>query len=118
MAFERFEEMKHRSGKIGKAIITVSKVGVLNFNVGAMRQFDLYGYTHAIMFYDRDSNSVGIMLTKKADEKGAYKLIKRKTGGYGISAKKFLNFYGIDYTETKSCPLRYHEKLKMFVFQI
>jgi len=119
MGFQRFEGTKYRSGQIGETMVSIWKIGQISFNTDAMRKFNLVGaFTHAVLFFDDDTRSVGIMFTNDADEVGALKLIKRKTGGYAMSAKKFLNFHGIDYSESKTYPVEYDQNEKMYIFKV
>ena len=118
MGFKRFAGTKFRTGKIGDPMISVWAIGQISLNTDAMRKFELYDFTHGVLFFDEDSRSVGVMLTNDPEEVGALKLIKRKTGGHAISAKKFLNFHDIDYSESKSYPLEYDSESDLYVFKI
>lgn len=118
MGFKRFSGTKYRSGQIGEAMISVWKIGQISFNTDAMRQFNLYDFTHAVLFFNEDTRSVGIMLTNDPKEVGVLKLIKRDTGGYAMSAKKFLNFHDIDYSELKTYPLEYDREANLYVFNL
>jgi hypothetical protein len=118
MGFKRFEGTKYRTGRIGEAMISVWAIGQISFNTDAMRKFELYDFTYGVLFFDEDSRSVGILLTNEPDEKGALKLIKRKTGGHAMSAKKFLAFHEIDYSESKTYPLEYDREANLYVFKI
>ena len=118
MGFQRFEGVKYRTGKIGAPMISIWKIGQISFNTDAKRRFKLDDFTHAVLFFDSDTRAIGIMLTNDPDEVGALKLIIPKTGGRGISAKKFLNFHDIDYSESKSYPVEYDENEKMYIFQL
>jgi len=118
MVLKRFTEKKYRSGKIGEPMVSVLKSGQISFNTPAMRQFELYDFDYAVLFFDKDTRTVGIMLTNDDGEDGAYKLIKRETGGYAVSAKKFLNFHDINYLKSKTYPVEYDENEKMYIFQL
>ena len=83
-----------------------------------MRQFNLFDFDYAVLFFDEDTGTVGIMLTHDDGEDGAYKLIKSKAGGYAVSVKKFLNFNDINFSKSKAYPVEYDENEKMYVFQI
>ena len=118
MAFKRFTEKKYRSGKIGEPMMSVLKSAQMSFNTPAMRQFELFDFDYAVLYFDEDTRTVGIMLTNDDGEDGVYKLIKRETGGYGISARKFLNFHEIDFSESRSYPLEFDEETNLYVFKI
>jgi len=118
MAFERFTAKSYRTGKIGEPMISIYKNGQITFSVDAMRHFEIKDFDFAVLFYDADSKSIGIMLTDNGEEVGAYKLIKRKSQGYGISAKKFLNFHDIDFSSARSYPLKYNEDDGLYIFEV
>ena len=118
MGLKRFTEKKYRSGKIGEPMVSVLKSGQISFNTPAMRQFNLFEFDYAVLFFDKDMRTVGIMLTNDDGEDGAYNLIKPKAGGYAVSAKKFLNFNDIIYSKSKIYPVEYDENEKMYIFQI
>lgn len=116
--FKRFTEKKHRSGKIGDPTVSIHKSMQIWFNAHAMRRFELYDFDYAVLFFDEETKTVGIMLTKDDEEEGVYKLIKPKSGGYGLSVRRFLNFHEIDCSELKSYPLEYDEESNLYFFKI
>jgi len=118
MALKRFVATNFRSGRIGDPTVSILKSGQIFFNTAAMRQFGLFDYNCAVLFFDEAEKVVGIMLTNDPDEDGAYNLIKRETGGFGISAKKFLNFHEINYSKTKNYPIEYDENEGMYLFKV
>ncbi len=89
MAFKRFTDIKFRLGKSGKPMVSIWKQGQISFNTAAMLIYKLKDYDLAVLFYDEDARSIGIMLTNDEKEDGAIKLIKRKSGGFSVSGKSF-----------------------------
>jgi hypothetical protein len=118
MGFQRFEGTKYRTGRIGEPMISIWTIGQISFNIDAKRRFNLDDFTHAVLFFDQDTRSIGILLTNDPNEIGALKLIIPKTGGRAISAKKFLNFHEIDYSVSKTYPLEYDREANLYVFKI
>lgn len=63
-----------------------------------------------VLYFDRNVNVIGMRPTQDSEEEGAIKLVKRQAPGKGgqpsisasVSARAFLEFYGIDRSKTQS----------------
>lgn len=73
-------------------------------------------YKYGVLFYDKELQRVGIKLTKEREE-GSCSLIVRKNHG-SVSAKAFLNYYGIDYSETTPYDAHWDDQEKLIVFDL
>ena len=95
MSFERFT----RVGRGYKPKVSITRSGLLGFNQGAVKHFELDKYDWAILYYDKDGGRIGIELTNDENEEGVCKLRKR-TSGADVSARSFFEFYRISYDKT------------------
>lgn len=114
MPFERFTKTRSR-GHTPKA--SIWSRGQIGFNQWAVEKFDIREFRYGILFYDRESNKVGVRFTKEQEE-GAIGITVRKTGGASISATAFLNFYGIDYSKTRRYDINYDQHNDLYVIQL
>ena len=92
MSFERFTQV----GRGYKSKVSITRSGLLGFNQGAVKHFELDKYDWAILYYDKDGGRIGIELTNDADEDGVCKLRKRASGA-DVSARSFFEYYRINY---------------------
>ena len=95
MSFEKFT----RVGRGYKPKVSITRSGLLGFNQGAVKHFELDKYDWAILYYDKDGGRIGIELTNDENEEGVCKLRKR-TSGADVSARSFFEFYRISYDKT------------------
>jgi hypothetical protein len=114
MPFERFTQ----TGQRFKPKISIwSKGGQMGLNQGAIVKYNLDNYRYAILFFDREIKRIGIKFTNEENEEGVINFKTRKTGGV-IPAKSFLDFFGIDYSETRKYDLIFDEKSKLYIVDL
>ena len=95
MSFEKFTQV----GRGYKPKMSITRSGLIGFNQGAVKHFELDKYDWAILYYDKDGGRIGIELTNDANEEGVCKLRKRASGA-DVSARSFFDYYGINYDKT------------------
>jgi hypothetical protein len=115
MAFERYTKTNLR---LGEPKISIWSRGQIGFNSTAIVKYKLKDFDYAVLFFDKDTKTIGVKLTNDKREPGAMKLVKRKSGGFSFSAQGFLKYYNIDYGETKKYDLTYDESEKLYIFQL
>ena len=113
MAFEKFTE-KARSFRPKISIRSNSTIGL---NAPAVTKFKLTDVKCVTLFYDRDGGKIGIRPASNPDEEGAHPLNLSKTGAW-ISARRFLDFFGLSTTETKRYDAGWDESEKMIVVKL
>lgn len=98
MPFEQFtvDTKKHR---FKSPTITIRINGQIGFNVGAMRKFNINKYKFVILFFNKDTQQIGIKLSNK-QEKGVSKLFIRESN-IVASVKAFLDYHSIQYGKAK-----------------
>lgn len=98
MGFVRFTSTRAR---LGDPQVSIWSRGQIGFNQGAIQEFDINNYQYVVIFYDTETQRVGFQLTNDKNEKGALKLIFRKSKGVplgiSISAIPFLKINKINY---------------------
>ncbi len=97
MAFERFENMQGSR----RAKITLRENGQIGFSGGAIKRFNLAESEFCELYYDVDAQKIGLRFVNKEEEGITGKLIKRNQNFY-ISARPFLDEYGISYSPARS----------------
>jgi hypothetical protein len=110
MAFEKFTAV----GKSFAPKLSIRSNGQIGFNFGAIEKYGLSKYPYAVLFYDKDTNKIGVKITKNKDEEGACKLSVRN-GNASIGAKSFLDYYSIPYSKTARFETVWDEKEEMII---
>lgn len=113
MPFERFTKV----GRGYKPKVSIWSKGQIGFNQGAVLRLNLKKYKFAILFYDQESRRVGLRFTNDINEDGAVKLHVRKTGAV-ISARSFLDYYGIDYSKKQKYDVDYDKENNLYVISL
>ncbi len=110
MSFEFFTD----DGRSFAPRASIRKNGQIGFNQGAVKRFNIEDGEFVLIGFDREKKAIGVKRIEVA-EKGAKKVMVRENNA-GISAKGFLDFFGISYAKKKSYDL--HEEGGILVFTI
>lgn len=115
MGFIQFE------GKIGRGssvlpMLTVGRSGILGMNKAATQRYGLQQYKYAGLYYDPENKMIGVKPTN--DEAEANCTMRDRQSGMDVSAKAFLERFGIDYSTTRRYELLREEQSGMLVAQI
>jgi len=114
MPFERFTAV----GRAYTPVVSITKGGMISFNKGAVQRFGLHGYCYAILFFDKESQTVGVMPTDDEEEDGICRLRHRQSGA-DISAKSFLEYFAVAYASgAKKYDAEWDEERAMVVFVV
>ncbi len=81
--------------------ISIRATGHIGFSAGAVNKFKLKDYKHCELYYDDEEKLIGFRLTNDFIKGSTTKVVVRDIDCF-ISAKRFLDYYGIDYSPTKS----------------
>jgi hypothetical protein len=111
MAYVKFTKIGSRIGVPKASIWTRGQIG---FNQGAVAEYKLESYTHAVLYYDEEAKKVGFELTDDPKAEGAIKLIVRKNAGISMSARSFLKTFKIDFSETRQYNLSYDKVANLY----
>ncbi len=114
MALEKFTE----SARSYRPKVSIRSNGTFGFSHGAVSKWKLDRYSHVVLYYDRDEKIVGIRPTK-TDEDGAHKLnLSRSKKGAWVSARRFLDYFGISTQLTERYDAEWDEEEKMIRVKI
>lgn len=114
MPFEKFINVRSR---IDTPKVSIWSRGQIGFNIGASNEYSL-DFNFAILYYDKVDKKIGIELTNDPTAEGAVKVTKRENAGISFSARAFLKYYKIDFSETRKYNLRYDEDNNMFIIDL
>lgn len=99
--FERFT----KPGQTFDPKVSIRKRGQIGFNQGLINLFSLDKYDYVVLFISKDRDQIAFKFTQDPKEEGAIRIAKRKSN-YFIAAKNFLDYYQVDYSDTKSFPAK------------
>ncbi len=113
MGFERFT----KTGRSYVPKISIWSRGQVGFSVGAVNRFKLEEFDYVVFLFDPDNKKIGFLFTNDEKEEGAIKLNKRNTG-IMVGAKSFLDYYDIDYSETKQYTLKFDKENEFYTINL
>ena len=70
--------------------------GQIGFTQGAVKRYRLDKKKYVVLYFDSDEQKIGVQLTNDSEAEGAISIVNRGKSCF-ISAKSFLEFYGIRY---------------------
>ena len=79
---------------------SMTKDGHISFTKGAKRRFDMGRFSFCALYYDHATRRVGVELTNDESTQGVRRM-RFKDGGVQVSAKNFIDYYGIGSKETR-----------------
>jgi hypothetical protein len=99
MSFEFFAE----DGRSFAPRASIRGNGQIGFNQGAVKRFGITDGQMVLLGYDKEEKAIAIKRITET-QNGAKKVTVRENNAW-ISAKGFLDFFGIDYKEGKTYDL-------------
>jgi hypothetical protein len=113
MAFQKFTE-RARSFRPKISVRSNSTIGL---NAPAVIKFKLKSVKCVTLFYDPEERKIGLMPTSNPEEEGSHPLNLSKTGAW-VSARRFLDYFGLSTGETKRYDAGWDEVNKMIVAKL
>ena len=113
MAFEKYV----KSTRIYRPYASIWSRGQIGLNQGAVERFKMKDYKFAVLFFDKDTERIGIKLTNNENEEGATTAIKGNTGII-ISAASFLEHYNIDHKTLRKYPIDFDQKEELYIIDL
>ena len=110
MAFERYV----RDGRMYKPMVSIWARGQIGFNRGAIERYKIQDYRFAVLFFDRETQRIGIQLTNDEHGEGVTAVIKGKSCVI-ISAASFLNNYNIEHEITRRYAVEFDTGSAMYI---
>jgi len=113
VAFERFT----KTGRAFVPKVSIWSRGQIGFSVGAVNRYKIDKYKYVVFLYDADNKRVGFEFTNDEKAAGIARLNHRKTG-ITVGAKSFLDYYAIDYKETRQYALERDRESSLYVIDL
>lgn len=113
MAFVKFVE----TGRSFAPKASISTYGILNFNEGARKRFNIKEYSHCIFYYDSDTRRIGIELVNDETLEGA-RTIRHRATGSDVSAKAFIEYFKLHRDATMVYEITKDEKKGMLILDM
>jgi len=104
---------------VGTPAISLTKLGRLAFNTTASVQLKENKAEKVLLLWDKEAKRIGVqVITAKEDER-AYKIHWSPRGdGCGFTASTALKQIGVDTSETRSMPVKWDERERMFIIDV
>lgn len=113
MAYEIFTRKVPR---IGTPMMSFSKIGTITFNQSAARILQKEAVEYILLLWDQSENKVAIKSTSNKKDQRAYRIrYASKGNGAGFSAKTFLDYIAVDYSERKAIQIEINTNSEMLV---
>lgn len=94
MPWEKFEV----KAKSGAPTITISRTGRISFSEAGRRAYRLDRFPWVELLFDREQPAIGFRLNSDREDDRTRVRLKFGETGASLSAKVFLDYYGVDYT--------------------
>jgi len=104
----QFEKFIQTSASFDAKATIRQKTGQIGFSAGAVNRFEIGKFSHAVLYFDRESRVIGIKLVE-AEEEGAIPINSRPSNTY-LTAKNFLDKYAVDYSKSHRHELEVDEE--------
>lgn len=105
-----------KEGKGFSPKASIRKPGQIGLNQGSVERYKFINGEYVLLGYDREKKMVAIRRLNEA-EKGAKKVNVKVNNG-AISAKSFLDYFGIPYDKKGSFELKEDKEKNLLVFYI
>jgi|SRR6185503_1808919 len=112
MAFERY--VKNRRQR--RPTASLWQRGQIGLNQGAVHQFRLGDYTRVVLFFERETQRIGLQFTK--DDVPESVTLTHGTTGVCFAARQFLHCYGIAYRETRRYPIAFDDTSGLYIIDL
>lgn len=97
----------------GDPMVTFSKLGRISLNKKATSFLEEDKDLHVVLLWDKDSRKVGIKVAQQKDKHTYMIVYGQKGNGAGFNAKTFLDYIGVDYTQSKQHPAHWNPAEKI-----
>lgn len=113
MAYEVFTRKVHR---VGTPTISFARNGQIRFNQPAASVLQKDAVENVLLLWDPDAKKVAIKSISNKKDTRAYRIrYSSNNNGAGFSAKTFLDYVGIDYSERRSMQVDVNPDREMLI---
>jgi hypothetical protein len=99
-----FEIFSRKMIRTGAPSVTATKLGRLSLNKSATHYFEKNAVEFVLLLWDAELHKMAIRPIVKKDPRSYRVSYGVKGNGAGFSAKTFLDFIGLDYSESRAMP--------------
>lgn len=96
---------------------TIRPSGLISFDAVSVETFGLTGYSHAVLFFDKNRKLVGVVPTKSAGEEGALPFSRRRKS-VSLKAPQFFDSYAISFSRPQRFDVSLDQASGMMLISI
>ena len=111
-----YEVFLRKIPRMGTPVMSFSKLGQITFNQSAARILQKETVEYILLLWDAEERMVAMKTTSNKKDQRAYHLrFHPKGNGANFSAKTFLDYIGVDFSERKSVPIEINPDREIFM---
>jgi len=111
-----YEIFTRKVPRMGTPTMSFSKIGQIAFNQSAARILQKDAVEYILLMWDLSEKKVAIKSTSNKKDQRAYRIrYAGKGNGAGFSAKTFLDYIGIDYSERKAIQIEINTNSELLI---
>lgn len=111
MAYEIFSR---KTSRMGTPMVTITKLGRISLNKTATVRFEKDAVEFVLLMWDKESRKIAIRPISKKEQRAYRVTYGAKGNGAGFSAKTFLDFIELDFTESRNMPIEWNDTDNMY----
>jgi len=97
-------------------VMSFSKIGQITFNQGAARILQKATVETVLLLWDAEERKIALKSTSNKKDQRAYRIrYADKGNGASFSAKTFMDYIGLDYSERRGMPIEINPDEEMFI---
>ena len=105
-----------KTPRLGSPLLSFSKLGQVTFNQTAARILQKEPVEYILIGWDPTESKIAMKAIANKQDPRAYKIrYNPKGNGASFSAKTFLDYAGIDYSERKAIPIEINTNAEVFL---
>jgi hypothetical protein len=111
-----YEVFSRKGPRMGSPMMSFSKQGQICFNTLAAQQLQKATVDHVLLMWDTEERKMAIKVTSNKRDSRAYNVRYHEAGnGAGCSAKTFLDYIGLDYSQRRGIPVEINANHEMVI---
>ncbi len=111
-----YEIFERRVPRMGNPMMSFSKLGQITFNTLAAQALQKATVDHVLLMWDTEERKIGVKSTSNKKDSRAYHLRYHDAGnGASFSAKTFLDYIGIDYSQRRGLVVEVNPNHEMVI---
>jgi hypothetical protein len=101
-----YEVFSRKAPRMGSPMLSFSKLGQIVLNTLAAQQLQKAAVEHVLLMWDTEERKMALKSTSNKKDARAYRIRYHEQGnGATFSAKTFMDFIGIDYSQRRGMPV-------------